>query len=445
MSNIDRRNFLKMSAGLVAGAAAGDVLAQEKKAAAVPALNLKPEKGAKLRVLRWKRFVAGDEELWLANTKKFTEKTGIEVRVDSEGWEDVRPKAAVAANIGSGPDIIVSTFEDAHQYPDKRVDVTDVANYLGAKYGGWYDAPKAYGMSHGKGNKWIALPMGCAGNALVYRDSHMKAAGFSTFPKDTDGFLKLMQAMKAKGTPGGFALGNATGDGNVWTHWLLWAFGGKMVDAKNNVVINSPETIKALEYAKELYQTFVPGTLSWLDPNNNKAFLDGQISLTCNGISIYYAAKTSPDAKLKEMALDIQHANMPIGPIGRPTELNLFFPMMVFKYSKYPNAAKEYLRFMMEKEQYEPWQQAAIGYVTQPLKAYESNPIWTVDPKHTPYRDAMKVMQPNGYAGDMGYASAACMADFIVVNMVAEAASGSKSPKEAAERAEKRAQRYYKV
>ncbi len=448
MSNFNRRDFLKISAGLAAGVATGDVMAAEKKAAAkaaaaVPAINFKPEKGAKLRVLRWKQFVQGDMDMWLANTKKFTEKTGIEVRTDSEGWEDVRPKAAVAANVGNGPDIIISTFEDAHLYPEKLVDVSDLANYLGAKYGGWYDAAKAYG-THGK-NKWVAVPMGCAGNALVYRESHMKAAGFSSFPKETDGFLKLMQAMKAKGTPGGFALGNATGDGNVWTHWLLWAFGGKMVDEKNNVVINSPETIKALEYAKELYQTFVPGTLSWLDPNNNKAFLDGQISVTCNGISIYYAAKNSQDAKIKEMASDIQHANMPIGPIGRATELNLFFPMMVFKYSKYPNAAKEYLRFMMEKEQYEPWQQAAIGYVTQPLKAYESNPIWTVDPKHTPYRDAMKIMQPNGYAGDMGYSSAACMADFIVVNMVAEAASGSKTPKEAAERAEKRAQRYYKV
>jgi len=443
MSNIDRRNFLKMTAGLAAGAATGGVLAQDKKAAAGPALILKPENGAKLRVLRWKRFVQGDEDMWLANTKKFTEKTGIEVRVDSEGWEDVRPKAAVAANIGSGPDIIISTFEDAHQYPDKLIDVTDVANYLGAKYGGWYDSSKAYGM-HDK-NKWVAIPMGCAGNCIVHRESQMKAAGFSTFPKDTEGFLKLMQALKAKGTPGGFALGNATGDGNAWTHWVLWAFGGKMVDAKNNVVINSPETIKALEYAKALYQTFVPGTLSWLDPNNNKAFLDGQISVTANGISIYYAAKTSTDAKIKELAADIQHANFPIGPVGHPTELNLVFPMMVFKYSKYPNAAKEYLRFMMEKEQYEPWQQAAIGYVTQPLKAYESNPIWTVDPKHTPYRDAMKIMIPNGFAGTMGYASAAAMADFIVVNMVAEAASGSKTPAEAAERAEKRAQRYYKV
>jgi multiple sugar transport system substrate-binding protein len=98
---------------------------------------------------------------------------------------------------------------------------------------------------------------------------------------------------EGEGTPAGFALGNATGDSN-WTFWLLWAHGGKMVDAKNNVVINSPETIAALEYAKQLYDTFIPGTLSWLDPNNNKAFLDGQIALTNNGISVYYARRRRP-------------------------------------------------------------------------------------------------------------------------------------------------------
>jgi hypothetical protein len=43
----------------------------------------------------------------------------------------------------------------------------------------------------------------------------------------------------------------------------------------------------------------VPGTLSWLDPNDNKAFLDGQVSVTNNGISIYYAAKNSQDPKVK--------------------------------------------------------------------------------------------------------------------------------------------------
>mgnify|MGYP006144527429 CR=1 FL=1 len=61
-----------------------------------------------------------------------------------------------------------------------------------------------------------------------------------------------------------------------------------------------PETEAALNYGKQLYETFVPGTLSWLDPNNNKAFLDGQVSVTNNGISIYYAAKNSQDPKVKE-------------------------------------------------------------------------------------------------------------------------------------------------
>ena len=57
----------------------------------------------------------------------------------------------------------------------------------------------------------------------------------------------------------------------------------------------------------------------------------------------------------------------------------------------------------------------------------------------------MKNLRPAGYQGKLGYASAGASADFIVVNMVAEAISGAKSPKEAMERAQKRAERYYKV
>jgi multiple sugar transport system substrate-binding protein len=116
MSDIKRRDFLKATAGVAAGTALGGGSALFAPAAEAQ-LKITPEKGAKLRVLRWKRFVQGDEDMWAANTKKFTQATGIDVRLDAEGWEDVRPKAAVAANVGSGPDIIISTMEDAHQYP----------------------------------------------------------------------------------------------------------------------------------------------------------------------------------------------------------------------------------------------------------------------------------------------------------------------------------------
>jgi multiple sugar transport system substrate-binding protein len=441
MDEFKRRDFLKTTAGVAASTALGAGSTLFAGNAAAQQYKVVPEKGAKIRMLRWKRFVQGDEDVWMANTRKFTQMTGVEVRVDQEGWEDVRPKAAVAANVGSGPDIVVSTMEDAHLYPDKLLDVSDLANYLGAKYGGWYQTAKDYGMD---GKRWVAIMMGAAGNAMVVRKSMMNAAGFNEFPTDMPGFLKLCQALKAKDTPAGFALGNATGDSS-WTSWLVWAFGGKLVDEHNNVVINSPQTLQALEYSKELYPTFIPGTLSWLDPNNNKAFLDGQLGLTANGISVYFAAKNSTDAKMKAIADDIIHAKFPNGVDGKPAVLNLVFPMMTFKYTKYPNACKEYLRFMMEKEQYVPWQEASIGYVCHPLADYEKSAFWTADPRITPYRDCMRDMRNNGYAGKMGYASAQCSADFIIANMVAEAASGAKTPKEAAERAQQRAERYYKV
>ena len=75
----------------------------------------------------------------------------------------MRPKAAVAANTGAGPDIILSTNDDANLYPEKLVDVTDLCNYLGNKYGGWYPVCEAYLKPDGK--KWIGVPLGAAGVA----------------------------------------------------------------------------------------------------------------------------------------------------------------------------------------------------------------------------------------------------------------------------------------
>ena len=438
MSGFTRRDFLRTAGAASALGAAGQLVGARPAEAA--ALKFEPEKGATLRLLRWKRFVQGDEDQFMANTRRFTELTGVEVRVDAENWEEVRPKAAVAANVGAGPDIVIATDEDPHQYPDRLLDLTDLADYLGQKYGGWFDVCRGFGMHDGR---WIAIPTGAAGGAMVYRKSMLNAAGFDQFPKDMGGFLKLCQALKRKAAPPGLALGHATGDGG-WVFWVLWAFGGRLADESTAVAINSKETIAALEYAKELYETFVSGTVSWLDPSNNKAFLAGDIGLTLNGISIYYAAKNSADPNMQAIAADIQHALHPVGADGQFVRGGVVFPGFVFKYCKYPNAAKEYLRFLMEKEQYEPWQAASIGYISHTLRAYEANPVWRADPQHVFFRDVVKYLRPYAYAGKLGKSSAATMADFVVVDMFAEVCTGQQTPREAVQRAERRAQRFYR-
>ena len=181
--HLDRRTILQGTSALgLTG------LLDASPAAAQAPLKFEPEKGASLRVLRWSPFVKGDEDQWIANTKKFTEATGIDVRIDKESWEDIRPKAAVAANVGSGPDIMLVWFDDPHQYPDKLLDVSDLANDLGRRYGGWYPGVEGYAKRDGK---FVGLPLAAIGNAICYRDSWVKEAGFAQFPKDTGGFLEL--------------------------------------------------------------------------------------------------------------------------------------------------------------------------------------------------------------------------------------------------------------
>jgi multiple sugar transport system substrate-binding protein len=85
-----------------------------------------------------------------------------------------------------------------------------------------------------------------------------------------------------------------------------------------------------------------------------------------------------------------------------------------------------------------------LGYVQQPLKAYADTPVWKSDPKLLPYRNVPGITRDNGYAGHLGTASAGVMADYIVVNMFAQAASGASSIKSAMEQAESRAKRYYR-
>ena len=178
----------------------------------------KPEKGAKLSLLRWKRFIQAEEDGFMAMVAAFTKATGVPVTVLNESLDDVQPKASVAANTGQGPDIFWGLYSLPHLFPSKCLDVTDVAEYLGKKYGGWVPTAVTYGKS---GGRWIDIPVGYNGNVINYRQSMIEKAGFKEIPKDTAGFMALMKALKAKSTPGGFALGRASGDGNAWIHWCL--------------------------------------------------------------------------------------------------------------------------------------------------------------------------------------------------------------------------------
>jgi multiple sugar transport system substrate-binding protein len=441
-SKLNRRNALKTGAALAGASAANLTMFAQAWAQSAP---WKPEKGAAISLLRWKRFVQAEEDSFMALVDAFSKATGVGVKVIHESLDDVQPKASVSANTNQGPDMFWGLYSLPHLFPTKVVDMTDVATYLGKKYGGWAPSAETYGK--GPGGKWIAIPVAYNGNVINYRQSMIEKAGFKEMPKDTAGFLELCKGLKAKSTPAGFALGRASGDGNAWVHWALWSQGANLVDKNDKVIINSPETVKALEYCKALSETFVAGTASWNDAFNNKAFLESQVSMTNNGVSIYAAAKAAAakgDAKAKEVMDDMNHSLWPIGPAGKPTEFHICYPLMVMKYTKAPNACKAFAAFMLEAENYNKWLESAVAYLTHPLNAYDANPVWSTDPKLSLVKDAGRRTLTAGGLGSVGEKAAAALADFVMLDMVASVCTERASIKDAIAVAERQARRIYR-
>ncbi len=438
---IKRREAVKLSAAAAALALTRTVNAQAipKAAATPPTLNI--EKGASLRILRPARFVEPDETIFRANTAKFAKEMGVEVRVDFVGWEDIRQQTAVSANTGAGPDVVLGWAEDPHVYTDKLIEVSDIAEYLGKKYGGWSFLGEKYGKKAGT-NNWIGLPFGGSTGPIVYRISALKEAGFEKVPGDHANFLKLCQSLKKINKLPGFALGNAVGDGNGFANWLIWSHGGFLVDEGGKVAINSKETLAALNYLKELYATFAPGTLSWGDVSNNRAYAANELYLTSNGVSLYFALKNDPATRA--IAEDTDHAPLPPGIAGKPPQSALILNGMVFKHSKAPNAAKAYLQYMMEAEQYDPWLTGCLGYWSHPLLAYAKSKVWDSDPKLAVYRDGMSNPFWSGYKGPITQSAGTVAAEYVLVQMCSSVASGQTSPADAVKEAERRTRRYYR-
>ena len=168
--------------------------------------------------------------------------------------------------------------------------------------------------------------IGQAPAAWNYRTDMFQAAGVEKFPDTFDELLAAAKKLHAKGTPIGMTLGHASGDGRSTNYPVLWAFGGKEFEADGKTVaLNSPETLKAVEWYAEMYKYMDPGVTAWLDPDNNQAFLAGKVSATVNVNTIYLAARAAaPNDPAKKTLIDnMDHANWPAGPAGRFGHYNI--------------------------------------------------------------------------------------------------------------------------
>ncbi len=71
----------------------------------------------------------------------------------------------------------------------------------------------------------------------------------------------------------------------------------------------------------------------------------------------------------------------------------------------------------------------AVTYYQPFLHAYDDAPMWKVEPRNLPYRDALKTAHLPGWPAPLSRAQSETIAKFVVIDMFAKACAG-KSTKE---------------
>jgi multiple sugar transport system substrate-binding protein len=425
MSSTSRRDILKIA---IAGAA-GAALAPAAARAA----------GKTVTLLRETSFIQTfDEYMQKTLAPAYEKETGVKIVYDLTSVGSLPTRTSTIIETGSGADVTMIFLLYPFLYADKLMDVSDIAEEAGKQQGGWYDAAKEAAVIDGK---WKAIPHGNIGQLMNWRTDWFAEVGVKKFPDTWDEFYEVGKKLKAKGHPYGLELGHGFGDNHGWIYPLLWSYGGHEVSADGKTVtIDSEETAKALDYARKLFKDCVlEDSLGWTDVSNNKAWMAEQISCTNNAESILWFAKR----KFPDIAKVTDQAQNPTGPKGRFHLLNCI-SHSIFNFSPEKEEAHKFLRWLTAEKQQGGWFASADSYFQPFLHAYDNAPMWQVDPRNIPYRDAMASAHLPGWPAPPDRRLAEAVAKYVVVDMFAKACTGT-ATKDAIKTAESQLKGIYKT
>jgi len=422
MVRIHRRKLLQLS-GAGAIAAKGGGIAGIIAASRAPAYA----QATTVHWLRWNDFVPASDELLKKEIAPEAEKAlGLKLNIETINGNDLQARTTSAIQSGSGPDIILGLNNWPQLYAQSVANVDEVVEEIGKAQGGFYDESKAVAND---GKKWLGVPWCVLGAMIVYRKSWLAEAGASAFPATWEEYRAVGKKLKAAGRPIGQTLGHTFGDAPTFTYPYLWSWGGKEVEADGKTVaLNSKQAVDSVNFMTAFWkEAHDEGGLAWDDTNNNRAFLSGTISATLNGASIYLLAKGKPDTYLDEkgkpMFQDMAHSPLPKGPSG---QFGYHLPMtnMVMGYSKNQKAAKDFLRWVTSKDNYQKWFNSQQGYSVGATTIWEGDPLWNKDPVMLPFRAAARAGRFPGYAGPADRNAAEGLSKYLITDMYAKAAQG---------------------
>ncbi len=388
-----RREFLK-SAAIGAGAAG---------VTGFPAVSR--AQGGKV-VVWWNKGYYPEEDIAMQKiVKEFEARHKVEVDLSFTAQEDLLKKITAALIARRTPDVAFCFYNDWQVVPkygwdDKLADVSDVITDLKPRYNEKMLVVAYVWNNKTKKRAYYGVPIEAQTMHIHYWRDLLREVGMEDDPAkiplkwdDYWAYWKKAQDALRKKDPAkygklyGIGMTESTRASDTLYNFemALLSFNGEILDKSGKIVADEPKNKKAivdtLKWFGEIFTSgyVPPDATNWTDGDNNAGFHSRTLVMTPNPSQSIPAAQffTKEDPEKKNYFDNMATIEWPDGPDGRKARyLSAVKTIIIPKDSKNQAKAKDFIKFVVEKDRFLEYIKAANGRWFPAFTDVASDPFW---------------------------------------------------------------------
>ena len=368
----------------------------------------------KLTVWWVKGFYKSEDDALFEAIKKYEAKSGVKVELSQYPVQDMIPKTVAALDAGTPPDVAYADVYDFQvtgkwAFDGKLEDVSDLINPMKDKF--LKNTIETTYLYNDKTKKkaYYAFPMKQQTMHVQYWKDMLADAGYkeSDIPTGWKAYWdfwcdKVQPAHRTKTGKRTYAVGQPMGvdSSDSFYSFLTFmdAYNVKLVDDNGKLLVDDPKVKAGLVNAVRDYTNIrtrgctPPSSTSWKDPDNNVSFHNKTILMTHNA-TISIAAKWLDDANNatltpEQRATAKKNYNELIATAGFPNKPDgskfiyraAVKTGVIFEAAKNKKRAKEFVAFMLEDQNLQPYVEGSLGRWFPVTKSGTQSAFWQADP-----------------------------------------------------------------
>jgi multiple sugar transport system substrate-binding protein len=397
--------------------------------------------GTELRILQWSHFVPQYDVWFDPFARDWGNGSNVDVTVDHINLAELPAALTAAIDAGEGPTLVEMVFAPP-QFIEGLHDLTELNLQAQELFGEQAETSRMSSYLPAT-DTYYAYSPGWVPDPANYDIAMWEQVGYpegpSTWADLLDGGTKIRDQL---GVPLGLGMSPEL-DSNLAMRSIIWSHGGSVQDENECVVINSPETIEAVRFAAELYNsTMTEEVFAWNAASNNQGLIAGELSYILNSISAYRSLQEiDPEA-----ADNIGLGPALVGPNGdQYASAHVWSVYVIPEYVEGPEleAAQEFLLHLTANYNQAVFNSKLYNFPAFASTVPELEGWLQQDPFGSRPTDKLTVLNTAkdwvtwlGFPGPANPAIGEVFGTNLIVTMMAEAARGEKTPEQAVADAE---------